>query len=117
MVNKTNNEMINKLISKLIQVDIDKKIKWEEYFNDMFFKKINEKEYDEYGKLKFEGEYLNGKIWIGKDFNLNNEIIFEIKFRNGKVKEYFNNDKLKFEGEYLNGKEMEKEKNMMKILN
>ena len=31
--------MINKLIRKLIQVDIDKRIGWEEYFNDDFFKK------------------------------------------------------------------------------
>ena len=35
------------------------------------------------GKLKFEGEYLNGK-------------------RNGKGKEYALNEKLKFDGEYLN---------------
>jgi len=42
------------------------------------------KEYGCGGKLKFEGEYLNGK-------------------RNGKGKEYIN-EKLIFEGEYLNGK-------------
>ncbi len=41
------------------------------------------KEYNEYGKLEFEGEYLNEK-------------------RNGKGKEYVEG-KLKFEGEYLNG--------------
>ena len=42
---ETDNEMINKLIRKLIQVDIRKRIGWEEYFNDEFFKKnINEKE-------------------------------------------------------------------------
>ena len=35
---ETDNEMINKLIRKLIQVDIDKRIKWDEYFNDDFFK-------------------------------------------------------------------------------
>jgi serine/threonine protein kinase len=35
---ETNNDMINKLIRKLIQVDIDKRIGWEEYFNDDFFK-------------------------------------------------------------------------------
>jgi serine/threonine protein kinase len=35
--------MINKLIRKVIQVDIKKRIGWEEYFNDEFFKKnINE---------------------------------------------------------------------------
>ena len=36
--------MINKLIRKLIQVDIDKRIGWEEYFNDEFFKIKEEKE-------------------------------------------------------------------------
>ena len=34
--------MINKLIRKLIQVDISKRISWEEYFNDEFFKSNNE---------------------------------------------------------------------------
>ena len=43
------------------------------------------KEYDEYEKLKFEGEYLNGK-------------------RNGQGKEYDHYEHLVFEGEYLNGK-------------
>ena len=42
------------------------------------------KEYNDYGNLVFEGEYLNGK-------------------RNGKGKEYFYG-KLIFEGEYINGK-------------
>ena len=41
------------------------------------------KEFDEdFSKLKFEGEYLNGK-------------------RNGKGKEYYQNGTLRFEGEYL----------------
>ena len=38
IVEETDNEMINKLIRKLIQVDIEKRIGWEEYFNDDFFK-------------------------------------------------------------------------------
>ena len=42
------------------------------------------KEYDYQGRIKFEGEYLNGKKWKGKEF-------------------YFNGKK-KFEGEYFNGK-------------
>ena len=42
------------------------------------------KEYDNNGKLIFEGEYLNGE-------------------KNGKGKEYDYYGKLKFEGEYLNG--------------
>ena len=47
--------------------------------------------YDSYGKLNFEGEYLNG-------------------LRNGKGKEYYINGKLKFEGEYLNGERNRKGK-------
>jgi len=38
IVKETDNEMINKLIRKLIQVDINNRIKWEEYFKDDFFK-------------------------------------------------------------------------------
>ena len=55
-------------------------------------------------KLKFEGEYLNGKKWIGKGFNNKGEIDFEIKEGNGKGREYNYDGKLKFEGEYLDGK-------------
>ncbi len=75
--------MINKLIKKLIQIDIEKRIKWEEYFNDEFFNRKG-KEYYDNGKLEFEGEYLNGERW------------------NGKGKEYWN-EKLEFEGAYING--------------
>ena len=51
----------------------------------------------------FEGEYLNGKRWNGKGYNINYEKEFEIINGNGKVKEYYNDGKLKFEGKYLNG--------------
>ena len=40
------------------------------------------KEYNEFGELEFEGEYLNGK-------------------RTGKGKKYDLNGKLEFEGEYI----------------
>ena len=47
------------------------------------------KEFYDNSKLKFVGEYLNGR-------------------RNGKGKEYDLDGKLKFEGEYLNGKRITK---------
>ena len=50
------------------------------------------KEYDDYGELVFDSEYLNGEKWNG-----------EIKIYNMK------NGKIKFEGESFNGKKMEKE--------
>ena len=38
IINETDNKLINDLINKLIVVDIEKRINWEEYFNDDFFK-------------------------------------------------------------------------------
>ena len=38
IVRETDNYLINKLIKKLIQVDVEKRIGWEEYFNSYFFK-------------------------------------------------------------------------------
>jgi len=61
------------------------------------------KEFYNNGKLKFEGEYLNGKRWNGKSYDKNSIIDLEIKKGNGKGKEYNNYDELEFEGEYLNG--------------
>ena len=52
------------------------------------------KKLDEYGKVSFEGEYVNGE-------------------KHGKGKEYNYQGKLIFEGEFLNGKKMEKEKNFI----
>ena len=59
IVKETDNEMINKLIRKLIQVDIDKRIGWEEYFNDDFFKIKEEKE-----KNKKDVSELNSNILV-----------------------------------------------------
>jgi len=56
------------------------------------------------GKLKFEGEFLNGKKWNGKGYNKEGKIDYEINKGNGKIKEYYDNGGLKFEGQYLNGK-------------
>ena len=44
------------------------------------------KEYYDNGKLKFEGDFLNGKRVYGKGYNKNG--IFELKIKNGKIKEY-----------------------------
>ena len=56
-------------------------------------------EYNEEGKISFEGECANGR-------------------KNGKGKEYSYNyvTNSYFEGEYLNGKKMEKEKNIISII-
>ena len=53
-------------------------------------------------KLIFEGEYLNGKRWNGKQYNDNNEKVYEIKDGKGYFKQKFDY-KFIFEGEYLNG--------------
>jgi len=114
IIKETDNKLINKLIRKLIQIDINNRIEWKKYFEDEFFSIKNGerngkgKEYYKDGKLKFEGEYLNGKRnGKGKDYNYFGKLEFEGEYlngeRNGKGKEYNDNGKLEFEGEYLNG--------------
>ena len=82
------------------------------------------KEYEFYNdKLRFEGEYLNGeRHGKGKEYSdLNGRISFEGEYlngkRHGKGKEYYLNCRVSFEGEYLNEKKMEKEKNIIKMVN
>ena len=59
------------------------------------------KEYYEDGKLRFEGEYLNDKEWIGNRYDDNGNILYKLNNNiNGDGKEYYENGKLKFEGEY-----------------
>ena len=72
------------------------------------------KEY-EYNKLKFEGEFLNGKKWNGKGYDLENNVVYELKEGKGFIKEYYYNGNLKYEGEYLNGKGKEYEYNKLKF--
>ena len=84
-----------------------------QFFSDryiIFEKNGKGKEYNlNNGKLIFEGEYLNGKKWIGngKEYYYNGELGFEGEYvngkRNGKGKEYYYSGKLIFDGEYLQG--------------
>ena len=81
---------------------------------------VKEKNEYELGKLKFEGEYLNGKKWDGKGYDDKENIIYELKNGAGYMKEYDNDTgKLIFEGEYLkgekNGKGKEYENNELKF--
>ena len=59
------------------------------------------KEYDDYGKLIFEGDYKNGKKWTGKGYK-NQIVVYELIDGKGWVKNY-SQDTLIYEGEYLNG--------------
>ena len=83
--------------------------------------------YDKECFLMFEGEFNNGKIWNGKRYDSEKNLIYELKDgkgnveevdddgityvgqylngeKNGKGKEYDYDDDLQYEGEYLNGK-------------
>ena len=88
----------------------------------------------------YEVEYLFGKVWNIKEYDINNNIINELKegkgylklynknnillkecefingLQNGKGKEYYDNGKLEFEGEFLNEKKMEKVKCIVKMV-
>ena len=56
------------------------------------------------GRKQFEGEYLNGKRWKGKGYDIQGKLIYKINYGAGKVKEYDYNDELIFDGEYINVK-------------
>ena len=88
--------------------------------------------YDDYQEsVKYEGEFLNGKQWNGKGYDIKGNVIYELingkgyikqydfyfadlvlifegeyinGEKNGKGKEYYEDGKLKFEGEYKEGK-------------
>ena len=64
------------------------------------------KQYDWEGKLIFEGEYLNGKKWIGKERKYNDKkLILEVEYLNGKKmkgKVYDKDGKIIYE--LINGK-------------
>ena len=61
------------------------------------------KEYYENGQIKFEGEYLKGKIIEGKGYDDKGRLVLEIE-KSGNGKEYYKNGKIQFEGKYYNGK-------------
>ena len=96
--------------------EYDKDGKFEgEYLNGKRHGKI--KFYYDNGKLEFEGTLMN-KILIGTIYDKNVNIKFQSFEENGKIKEHdIYNDKLKFEGKYLNNKKIEKEKNIMDMVN
>ena len=83
----------------------------EYYFGELIFEgeylngKRNGKGKDFFiNKILFEGEYLKGKKWNGKGYDINNNLIYELKNGKGYIKEITIPDfKIIFEGEYLNG--------------
>jgi len=71
--------------------------------------------FSDFGKLMFEGEYLNGKKYgKGKQYLLNGSLYFEGEYlngkRNGHGKEYYNGN-LRYEGEYLDDERIQGNKN------
>ena len=58
IVKETDNDEINKLIRKLIKVNINERIGWEEYFNDEFFKKKEEKDKDKKEESELDSNLL-----------------------------------------------------------
>ena len=70
-----------------------------EYLNGKRNGKGNEYFFKNNTQFKFKGKYLNGYIIEGMAFDIENNLILEIK-KDGKGKEYFNNRLLQFKGEY-----------------
>ena len=55
-----------------------------EYLNDKKWTG-NGKEYYRNNKLKFEGEYLKGKKWNGKEYDIKNNIIYQLEDGKGYI--------------------------------
>ena len=55
------------------------------------------------GKIKYECEYLLDKKWNVKEFDINGNILYELKNGCGMIKEYDNKGRMRFEGAYVNG--------------
>jgi len=97
--------------------DCDDYNNYDNYNDDDYDNDNDNDNYDDY-KIKFEGEYLNGKrSGKGKEYDYYGRLKFEGEYLNGKRlngKVYNENNKLEFEGAYLYKKNgMEKENNIM----
>ena len=90
-------------IAKVVEfVSSGKAIYYGEYLNNKRDGKGNE--YTENGVLTFEGEFLKGKKWNGKQYDINNNTFYEIINGNGFIKEYYTTGDIMYEGSLLNGK-------------
>ena len=52
--------------------------------------------------LMFEGEFKNGKMWSGKRYTSDKQIVYELKDGKGYIEEY-DDDGILYEGEFSNG--------------
>jgi len=81
----------------------DDKLKYEgEYLNGKRNGKGKEYNYDSH-KILFEGKYKNGLKWTGKGYGEDNNMVYELNNGKGYVKEYDYYSFLVSEGEYVNG--------------
>ena len=85
-----------------------------EYLNEIIYNRKVYK-YNEDDILIYEDEYLNGKRWNVKKFNIIGEFEFILKNRTGNIKDYNDDGKLIFEGDYLNGEKSGKGKEIYKM--
>ena len=96
--------------NKNLQKNIDISIINYKYIRGIYIiyesNRIRREYYGTNDRLRFEGEYLNGKRnGKGKEYYCNGKLEFEGEYLhgirwNGKGKEYYDNCKLKYEGEY-----------------
>ena len=93
---KIKGKFFDKLGNEYLKIDNQK---GEEYFTEG-----NRLEYwTNKKKLKFIGEYFNGKKWTGKGYDIDGNLVYEMKYGKGLVTEFFDDGKIKFKGEYNNG--------------
>ena len=94
---KNGKRWVRKLDDRIDEININEDIEKNKVKNG------KKKEYFKNGKLKFDGEYLNGIKWNGTTYHQNGDIYFEIKNGKGEIIEYLDNNRY-YVGEYSNGK-------------
>ena len=75
-----------------------------EYINGELNGKCKQYSEENQENILFEGEYLKGKKWNGKGYDTKGNLVYELSNGKGNIKEYESSDNyLKYEYDYLNG--------------
>ncbi len=81
----TNNYILNDLITRMLMIDVNRRISWEDYFNHPFFENKNQNNYITIEKIK-EKENYNFNIQLIFNYQFHNNFVNSISiFPSGKI--------------------------------
>ncbi len=119
----TDDELLNKLIKKLVVKDPHKRMEWDEYFNDSFFK-VNDENNEVKIFIQDKYEYIDhdpicagsyGSIYRIRDKKVKTEYVLKKLRKDDPNRNIFGTDEIKFENE-INFLKIVKGKNIINII-